>query len=92
MQPYVSEWQQKYNFELIIVSSDRKEEMSKFVSKNSITGRVVLDDKGSVNRQYKIQAIPIDFLYDGKGKLQDSFVGWRGNSSIKQIESRLQSM
>lgn len=92
MQPYINDWRQKYNFELLIVSSDRREEMSKFVSKNSIIGQVVLDSQGRVSQKYKAQAIPNDFIFDGKGQLQESFVGWRGSSSIKQIEARLQSI
>lgn len=92
MQPYISDWKQKYDFELVIVSSDRKEEMSKFVSKNNVTGLVVLDSQGSVSKKYKVQTIPSDFIFDGKGQLQESFVGWRGSSSIKQIEARLQGM
>jgi len=88
----MSDWQQKYNFSLVIISGDRQEEMSKFVSKNNIAGQVVLDTEGSVSKKYKALTIPSAFLFDGKGQLQESFVGWRGSSSIKQIEARLQSM
>lgn len=92
MQPYISDWQQKYNLALVIVSSDRQEEMSKFVSKNHIAGQVLLDSQGSVSQKYKIRTIPSAFMFEGKGQLQESFVGWRGSSSIKQIEARLQNM
>lgn len=91
MQPLITDWQGKYNFELIIVSSDSRQEMSKFVSQNSITAQVVLDSQGAVFRQFKAQTIPRSFLFDNQGELKESYVGWRGDSSIKQIESGLQS-
>lgn len=91
MQTKWGEWQKKYPFQIVIVSSDSREEMEKFLKYKGIDGAMVLIDRnGQAFNKYKVQAIPADFLINEKGELESSFIGWRGSNSINQLEKWLQ--
>ncbi len=84
MQPHLKKWRQ-LNFELILVSSDRPEELTKFLNKNNLDIPVLLDDQFQVGKLYQVKGIPTDFLINEQGIVEHSFVGW-GSKSLANME------
>jgi peroxiredoxin len=84
LQPHLEKWRQN-NFELILVSGDRPEELKKFLSQHDLAVNVLLDKKFTAGKLYKVSGIPTDFLVNEQGIVDHSFVGW-GKNSLANLE------
>lgn len=85
MQPHLEKWRQQ-NFELILVSSDPPEELKNFLHKNNLSVTVLLDKRFAAGKLYQVSGIPTDFLINGEGVIEHSFVGW-GKKALENMAS-----
>lgn len=85
MQPHLEKWRQN-NFELVLVSSDRPEQLKKFLNQHNLAVKVLFDNDFTAGKLYKVSGIPVDYLINEKGVIEHSFVGWSKNS-LANLES-----
>lgn len=89
LQPHIAEWQEKYNFHLVIVSSDSSRDLKSFLTENHIEATVLLDPRLEVAKQYEIQAIPTSFFFDENGESIKRSLGWAGKKNLQEVEDWL---
>lgn len=88
LQPVLEDWKQ-HNFELIIITSDKPDDMKEFMQKNNIQATVLLDSEYTASKQYRVQYIPTDILVNEQSQIDQQFVGWQGEKSMAVIEKWL---
>lgn len=80
-------------FEVITVAAGNSSgEVSEFVKKNGLDLRVLLDEKKTVTRQFKVFSIPTTFLIDRNGNIVEKFFGeydWTDKEIRDKIEKLL---
>lgn len=87
--PHLSELQQKYAKEGLIVLSinqwdESREEVAKFVAEKKLTHRVLLNG-GSVGAElYRIEGVPTCFWVDRSGMVVDSLLDFEGPGVLDQ--------
>ena len=65
---------------------EMREAAAKFIKDNNYSFNVLLDEKGKVVNDYKVEAIPAKFIIDKKGNIV--FMGNSSNISL-EIENAL---
>ncbi|SFZ97309.1 Membrane protein, suppressor for copper-sensitivity ScsD [hydrothermal vent metagenome] len=67
---------EKYDVLTIAVSSGSDEKVKAYMKKRGLTFNVYNDINGSLAKKFKVQAFPTTLIYDGKGELKFSEVGY----------------
>lgn len=79
--------------EVLAISTDNSASKVKdYISKNSLSFQVLMDDNIKVARQYKVFSLPTTFLIDRNGIIVDRFLGeqdWISPELKKRIEELL---
>jgi thiol-disulfide isomerase/thioredoxin len=68
---------------------EEKPVVAKFLADNKYTFTVLMDDKGSVLKLYFISGIPTTILVGRDGKVKDTFVGYGGDATAKEIDAAI---
>ncbi len=89
LQPEMEKWQSS-GFELIIVSTDPKDDLKAFFKQNPVNATILLDEDGKAFQQYEVEYIPHDYLIDEAGKVVKSFVGW-DDKHFQELQNWLDS-
>ncbi|MHB8882936.1 MAG: TlpA family protein disulfide reductase [Thermodesulfovibrionales bacterium] len=80
-------------FEVITVSADESaNDVKKFLTKQRVSLRVLMDGKKSVSRQFKVFSIPTTFLIDRQGNISEKFFGeydWTDKEIREKIDRLL---
>jgi len=71
-----------YNVLTIAVQSGDKEMIQAHMKKENITFKVVDDSDGTWAKRFHVRAYPTDFIYDAKGKLFSSDVGYTSTAGL----------
>lgn len=66
----------KHNVISIAVTSGTDEEISKYMSDNNLDYPVINDNKGALAQKFDIEIYPTTFIYNSKGELAFSEVGY----------------
>jgi len=73
---------EKYEVLTITVQSGSIENIKAQMKKEGVTFKVVEDPDGMLSRQFKVSAFPTDFIYDAKGKLYSTDVGYTTTAGL----------
>lgn len=96
--PYMEGYYKKYkdmeNVEILAVnmtSSERNmEKMEEFVDSNELTFPVLIDNKGDVEKLYKVLSYPTTYLINEEGIVFDGFTGsLRNEEEIKELIDKI---
>ncbi len=74
--PNIQSVSQKYNVLTIAVNSGNDEKVKAYMQENGLHFKVLNDVDGRWAKQFKIEAYPTTFIYDGKGELRFTEVGY----------------
>lgn len=66
----------QYEVLSIAVNSGSDTELQTYLTKNNYHYRVINDTNGELSSRFKVEAFPTTFIYDGKGKLRFTEVGY----------------
>ncbi|MCW8821549.1 MAG: protein disulfide oxidoreductase [Sulfurovum sp.] len=77
---------QKYNVLTIAVNSGSDEKVKTYMKENELNFKVLNDVDGKWAKQFKVEAYPTTFIYDGKGELRFTEVGY---TTIAGLMARL---
>lgn len=73
---------QKYNVLTIAVNSGSDEKVKAYMQENGLNFKVLNDTDGTWAKQFKIEAYPTIFIYDGKGELRFTEVGYTSTAGL----------
>jgi cytochrome c biogenesis protein CcmG, thiol:disulfide interchange protein DsbE len=91
---YYSEWQEKYNFELVAVSIDDTRTQAKVkptVAEKEWAYRILLDPTQALMKAAGINAVPYTILVDGKGNIIYEHNGYVPGDEL-EIENHLKEL
>lgn len=71
-----------YNVLTIAVSSGSDEEIKAYMQEQGLSFKVINDKDGSWAKQFKVEAYPTTFIYNAKGKLKFTDVGYTTTASL----------
>lgn len=74
--PNIEYLSKKYNVITIAVQSGDDEEVKSYLKERKLTFEVINDENAVFTRNFNIRAYPTTLIYDKKGKLQFSEVGY----------------
>lgn len=74
--PNIEYLSKKYNVITIAVQSGDDEEVKSYLKEKKLTFEVINDENAVFTRNFNIRAYPTTLIYDKKGKLQFSEVGY----------------
>ena len=74
--PNIESVSKKYNVLTIAVSSGSDEKLKAYMQEHEFTFKVLNDVDGMWAKQFKVEAYPTTFIYDAKGELLFSDVGY----------------
>ncbi|MFC1571629.1 TlpA disulfide reductase family protein [Candidatus Margulisiibacteriota bacterium] len=77
MQKMYQSWDKDKYVLLAVDIRENKDDVKAFADKNGYTFPILLDQTGSVARQYGVRGIPATFILDENGKVVKSVVGAR---------------
>jgi len=77
---------EKYNVITIAVNSGSDEQLQKYMQENELDYRVINDAKGALAQKFDIDVYPTTLIYNGKGELSFSEVGY---ITLVGLEARL---
>jgi len=66
----------KYNVVTIAVKSGNNEKLKKYMSENNFTFDVVSDNSGEYSAKFNVEAFPTTYIYNSKGELKFTEVGY----------------
>ena len=72
----------KYNVLTIAVNSGSDEKIKAYMKENELTFNVINDTDGTWAKQFKVEAYPTTFIYDSKGELSFTEVGYTSTAGI----------
>ncbi len=74
--PNIQSVSQKYNVLTIAVNSGSDEKIKAYMQENGLSFKVLNDSDGRWAKQFKIEVYPTTFIYDSKGELKFTEVGY----------------
>jgi len=80
--PNIERVSKKYEVLTIVVQSGNIENIKAQMKKEGVTFKVVEDPNGMFSQQFKVSAFPTDFIYDAKGKLYSTDVGYTTTAGL----------
>ncbi len=66
----------KYSVVTIVVKSGNNEKVKKYMSENNFTFDVINDNSGEYSAKFNVEAFPTTFIYNSKGELKFTEVGY----------------
>ena len=72
----------EYQVLTIAVNSGSDEKVKAYMQKNALSFKVVNDTDGIWAKQFKVEAYPTTFIYDGKGELRFTEVGYTTTAGL----------
>ncbi|WP_256759402.1 peroxiredoxin [Cohnella sp. WQ 127256] len=89
--PHVEKLYQKFKDEGVVVLSVNSTSLERniqlagsYAEKHSLSFPIVLDDQGSVIKQYKVTAYPTTFILDSEGVIRSQYLGAVSYESMKK--------
>jgi thiol-disulfide isomerase/thioredoxin len=73
---------QKYELLSIAVASGSNRVLQRYMEENGLNFKVLNDSDGSFSKQFKVEAFPTTFIYDSKGELQFTEVGYTTTAGL----------
>lgn len=80
--PNIQAVSQKYNVLTIAVNSGSDEKVKTYMKENELNFKVLNDVDGRWAKQFKVEAYPTTFIYDGKGELRFTEVGYTTTAGL----------
>lgn len=71
-----------YTVLTIAVSSGSDEEIKRYMQEHGLSFRVINDKEGNWAKEFKVEAYPTIFIYDAKGKLKFTDVGYTTTAGL----------
>lgn len=94
LQSFYDEKAKNYNVEIVAVNlthlekgGNYKEKIETFIEKYGLTFPVPLDEKGNVQKQYRVFAIPTSYIIGSNGVIQDKVIGPMDKKMLEQLFS-----
>ena len=72
----------KYNVLTVAVNSGSDAEVKAYMQEHSLSFKVINDIDGAWAKQFKVEAFPTTFIYDKKGELQFTEVGYTTTAGL----------
>ncbi len=73
---------EKYDVLTIVVNSGNDEKVKAYLKKKDLTFRVLNDQEGIWAEKFEVEAFPTTFLYDSKGELKFTEVGYTTTAGL----------
>lgn len=73
---------QKYNVVTIAVSSGSNEEIKAYMQEHGLSFKVINDKEANWAKQFKVEVYPTTFIYNAKGKLKFTDVGYTTTAGL----------
>jgi len=73
---------QKYEVLTVAVNSGSDEKIKRYLQENVLSFRVLNDKEGSWAQKFKVKAFPTTFIYDAKGELKFTEVGYTTTAGL----------
>jgi len=80
--PNIESVSKKYNVLTIAVSSGSDEKVKAYMQAHALTFKVLNDVDGTWAKKFKVEAYPTTFIYDAKGELLFSEVGYTTTAGL----------
>jgi thiol-disulfide isomerase/thioredoxin len=80
--PNIEAVSKKYEVLSIAVNSGSNEDIRAYMDNNGLSFNVLNDQEGRWSTAYKIEAFPTTFIYDAKGKLRFTEVGYTTTAGL----------
>lgn len=80
--PNIETISKKYEVLSIAVNSGNDEKVKAYMNNNGLSFNVLNDQEGRWSTAYKIEAFPTTFIYDAKGKLRFTEVGYTTTAGL----------
>lgn len=81
--PNIEELSKDYQVITIVNQSGSKDEIERYLLKNSLSFKVVNDQFNTLSKNFNIEVFPTTLIYDKNGKLKFSDVGYTSTLSMK---------
>jgi len=73
---------QKYDVLTIAVNSGEDEKIKRYLQERGLSFRVLNDKEGTWAQKFKVEAFPTTFIYDAKGELRFTEVGYTTTAGL----------
>jgi len=73
---------QKYDVLTIAVNSGSDEKIKQYLKKRALSFRVLNDKKGSWAQKFKVKAFPATFIYNARGELKFTEIGYTTTAGL----------
>ena len=73
---------EKYEVLTVAVKSGSNETIENYMHENEFDFKVINDKHGNWAKEFKIEAFPTTFIYDGKGELSFTEVGYTTTAGL----------
>lgn len=73
---------QKYNVLTIAVNSGSDEQLKAYMQEHELNFKVINDRDGTWAKEFRVEAYPTTFIYDAKGKLKFTDVGYTTTAGL----------
>lgn len=80
--PNIESVSKEYQVLTIAVNSGSDEKVKAYMKENALSFKVVNDRDGRWAKQFKVEAYPTTFIYDGKGELRFTEVGYTTTAGL----------
>lgn len=80
--PNIESVSKNYNVLTIAVSSGSDEKVKAYMQEHELTFNVLNDVEGTWAKKFKVEAYPTTFIYDAKGELLFSEVGYTTTAGL----------
>jgi thiol-disulfide isomerase/thioredoxin len=72
----------EYDVLTIAVNSGTNEEVKAYMKERGLTFKVFNDKEGAWTKKFKVEMFPTTFIYDGKGELKFTEVGYTTTAGL----------
>ena len=72
----------KYEVLTVAVNSGKNEKLEAYIKEKGLTFRVLNDTEGNLAKQFRVEAFPTTFIYDAKGTLHFTEVGYTSTAGF----------
>jgi thiol-disulfide isomerase/thioredoxin len=93
--PLVERLQKEFPSTLVLLAinlQDRKEEITDFVYKLSLSSQVLLDENGTVGKTYGAASIPLEVLIDKQGVVRSVQMGFDPRTTISRLRAEIEQL
>ncbi len=80
--PNIEALSKKYEVLTVVVNSGNNEKITRYMKEKSLTFNVLNDSEGQWAKKYKVEAYPTTFIYDARGMLQFTEVGYTSTAGF----------